>query len=159
MSGPEPAQVVQYEVEVSIGAAAAAVWHALTEETNAWWLPDFHMAGRDSVVRLEARAGGALVEASPDGSSLLWYQVQLCQPGDALHLFGFIGAAWGGPATSLLELTLTEGGGRTTLRVRDSLVGAVSAEGALQLQEGWQLLLTTGLAAYVERRGRVGGGS
>jgi len=35
-----------------IDAPRERVWQALVDETNAWWLPDFHMVGEGSVVTL-----------------------------------------------------------------------------------------------------------
>lgn len=50
-------RALQYELEVPIEAPPSAVLKALTEEIDAWWLPDFHMVGEGSVVSLEAAAG------------------------------------------------------------------------------------------------------
>ena len=141
-------RALKYELEVPIDAPADAVWSALTEETNAWWLPDFHMVGADSVVTLDCRAGGALVESLPDGGSLLWYTVHMVNPGKSLHLVGHLGSEFGGPATTLLALTLEDQGGRTLLKVTDALVGHVNEENADCLAEGWRQLFTEGLAAH-----------
>ena len=109
------------------------------------------MVGPDSVVRFEARAGGTLLESKTDGSSLLWYTVQMAMPNDSLHLVGHLGPDWGGPATSLLSLTLEERGDETVLRVRDALYGQVTDAGAAQQQDGWRQLFTDGLKAFVEK--------
>ncbi len=143
-------RALKYELEVVIDASRETVWRALTEETNAWWLPDFHMVGEGSVVRLEARAGGQLIEGREDGSSLLWYTVLMCTPAKALHFAGSIGPKWGGPATSLLELELEERRGGTALRILDALFGHVSEETAASLESGWRQLFTDGLKRYVE---------
>ena len=75
MSSETAPRILQYELEISMRAPRERVWGALTDEINAWWLPDFHVVGPESVVTLDARAGGGLVEALPDGGSLLWYTV------------------------------------------------------------------------------------
>ncbi len=118
-----PIQALQYELQIPIDAPQAEVWKALTEETNAWWLPDFHMVAADSVVSLQARAGGHLIESVADGGSLLWYTVQMCVPGKSLHLVGFMAPEWGGPATTMLELSLEETDTGTRLVLRDALFG------------------------------------
>jgi len=141
---------VRYELEIEIEASREAVWEALTEETDAWWLPDFHMVGAGSVVTLDARAGGALVEQREGGGSLLWYTVQMCTPGESLHLVGHVAPEWGGPATTMLKLTLEETNGGTVLRVQDALFGQVSDANARSLEEGWGQLFGQGLKPHVE---------
>lgn len=156
MSGPTTeTQAVRYELEIAIEAPRETVWRALTEETDAWWLPDFHMVGPGSVVTLDARAGGDLVERREDGGSLLWYTVQMCVPGESLHLVGHLAPAWGGPATTMLALVLEERSGATVLRVSDALFGNVSEASASSLQEGWTQLFGEGLKAHAEREARA----
>ncbi|MCB9897992.1 MAG: SRPBCC domain-containing protein [Planctomycetes bacterium] len=145
-----PATCRSYGLEVPIAAPRDTVWAALVDETDAWWLPDFHMVASDSVLRLDARAGGALVEHQDDGGSLLWYTVQLVRPGEALHLVGHVAPEWGGPATSMLALTLEARGDKTVLHVRDSLFGHVTDEQAESLRDGWIQLFTEGLRRHVE---------
>lgn len=146
-------RALKYELEVAIDATVDAVWEALVEETDAWWLPDFHMVGEGSVVTLEARAGGLLLEAQPDGGSLLWYTVVMCRPGQSLHLVGHIAPAWGGPATSMLELALSERDGQTLFTLRDALFGQVTPKHADTQREGWIELFTKGLKRHVEAAG------
>ena len=99
------AGVARYELEVEIQASPDAVWAALVQETNAWWLPDFHMVGAGSTVTLDARAGGGLIEARPDGAELLWCTVQWIDPGArTLLLVGHLAPDWGGPTTTFLKL-------------------------------------------------------
>ncbi len=146
-----PTGTLQYQLEVEIHASSDRVWKALTEETNAWWLSDFHMVGEGSVVSLDARAGGLLVESKPDGGSLLWYTVQMVMPGKSLHLVGHLAPEWGGPATTMLELVLEQQGDVTRLIVRDALFGRVNQDSAKSLEEGWTTLFSDGLRKYVER--------
>ncbi len=145
-----PVQVLKYELQIPINAPKAVVWRALTEETNAWWLPDFHMVGEDSVVCLQARAGGHLIESTADGGSLLWYTVHMCVPEQSLHLVGFMAPEWGGPATTMLELSLEETYTGTRLVVRDALFGHVTESTAKSLEEGWGKLFGEGLKAHAE---------
>ena len=70
-----------FELEIAIDAPRQRVWDALLKETNAWWLPDFHVAGADSVVALDPRPGGrGLTEDTPAGDCLQWYSVHMFQP-------------------------------------------------------------------------------
>lgn len=140
-----------YTLEISMQATRESVWTALTDEVNAWWLPDFHMVGPDSVVSFEGHAGGTLVERRADGGSLLWYTVQMAMPNEALHLVGHVGPDWGGPTTSMLSLTLETRGDETALIVRDALYGHFTQASAEAQEAGWRQLFTDGLKTYVER--------
>lgn len=145
-----PASVLRYELEIPISAPRAAVWEALTREIDAWWLPGFRMTGPDAVVSLDAEAGGVLIERRPNGASLLWYQVLMCEPGAALHMVGHIGPDWGGPAMSMLKLTLEDDAGGCILRVGDAIVGAAGGATADSLKAGWTELFSDGLKRYIE---------
>ncbi len=147
-------KALKYELEIEIEAPKEAVWKSLTEETNAWWLPDFHMVGEGSVVTFDARAGGELVERRADGGSLLWGTVHMCTPGESLHMVGHHFPQWGGPATSLLHFALEERGSSTVFRVIDGLFGHVAESHAQSLFEGWTQLFSEGLKPHAEASGR-----
>ena len=148
-----PTRAARYELEIPIQAPVEVVWKALTEDTNAWWLPDFHMVGEGSVVTLEARGGGQLIEIQAEGGSLLWYTVQCCKPGEVLHLVGHVAPDWGGPATTMLKLALEENDGGTRLRVSDALFGCIDDDSVQSLIDGWTQLFTEGLAKHAEALG------
>ena len=147
------ARCAQYEFSIEIEASRERVWRSLTDQIGTWWLPDFHMLGADSIVTLEPRAGGRLYEQSGD-QHLLWYTVIAIQNNESLDLVGYINAKYGGPATTMLNATLTEGlDGRTVLRISDSLYGRVSDGLVNSLNSGWQMLFSNGLKAFVESDG------
>lgn len=139
-----------YELEIPIDRARDRVWQALTGETNAWWLPDFHMVGEGSVIRFEAEAGGRLIERHENGKSLLWYTVLMCDPGVSVHLVGHTSPEWGGPNTSMIKFLLEDRDGGTMLRVTDAVFGHVTDKTAKSLEDGWRWLMTDGLKSYVE---------
>lgn len=143
-------RAAQYELEIEIDAPPERVWEALTAETNAWWLPDFHMAGEGSVVTLELEAGGALREDHPDGGSLLWYTVQSVVPGESIHLCGHTAPEWGGPATGMLRLAVEEREGGSALLVTDAMIGHVGDEQIESLRSGWIRLFSDGLKRHAE---------
>ena len=58
---------VQYELEIEIKAEQQVVWNAIIEETNAWWLPDFHMVDEASTVEFDIRPGGRGLIEHRDG--------------------------------------------------------------------------------------------
>jgi uncharacterized protein YndB with AHSA1/START domain len=75
-----PTRGVRYALEIGINASPVRVWRALTEEIDAWWLADFHVAGADSTMTLDATPGGHLIERAADGGGILWYTVCACRP-------------------------------------------------------------------------------
>lgn len=140
----------QYELSITIEASRERVWRGLTDQLSAWWLPDFHMLGTDSIVILEPNAGGRLYEQMGD-QHLLWYSVLAIQKNESLDLVGHINAKYGGPATTMLNLTLNSVSAKsTTLRISDSLYGRVSEDLVSSLNGGWQMLFSDGLKTFVE---------
>ena len=108
------------------------------------------MVGEGSVVTFDAAAGGQLLESKQDGGSLLWYTVSMCTPGESLHLVGHLAPAFGGPATTMLHLALSERDGATVLSVEDALFGHISDENVANLEAGWGQLFGDGLKRHVE---------
>ena len=140
----------QYAFSIVIEASRERVWRGLTDQIGTWWLPDFHMLGTDSIVTLEPRAGGRLFEQNGD-QHLLWYTVIAIQNNTSLDLVGYINPQYGGPATTMLNATLsTESANRTGLRISDSLYGRVSEGLVNSLSSGWQLLFSDGLKRHLE---------
>ena len=75
----------------------------------------------------------------------------MCVPEQSLHLVGFMAPEWGGPATTMLELSLEETDSGTVLVVRDALFGQVTESAAKSLEEGWGRLFGEGLKQHAQR--------
>jgi len=147
----EAANCATYELEVEIAAPPARVWEALLDETNAWWLPDFHMVGAGSVLTFDARAGGHLIERTEDGGSLLWFSVHMILPeARTIYLVGHVAPDWGGPAAAHLKLAVEAAGDGAVLRVTDAQFGHVDEKNLGSMKEGWTQLFTDGLKRFVE---------
>lgn len=153
MTGPiiSPAGVIQTEPELSIAASPDAVWKALIEDINQWWLPDFHVAGPDSTVILEPHVGGRFYEENADGSGVFGMSVVTIQPPERLIMTGTIAPPWGGPATSVfsVELAVAEGP-KTVVRASDYIYGKVDTKLHKSLSDGWKYLFEAGLKKHVE---------
>lgn len=147
------AACAQYELQVQIEAPPERVWRAIVEETNAWWLPDFHMVGENSTVEFDTSPGGrGLVEYTDDGGNLLWYSVHFFLPKEyKVYLVGHIAPDWGGPSTSNLRISVTEtDSGDSVVQISDAVHGNID-DGSLQsLESGWNQLFTDGLKSYIE---------
>ena len=148
-----PSACCQYELQIEIAASTDVVWRAIFEDTNAWWLPDFHVAGADSTITFDPTIGGrGLVEDNAAGDSLLWYSVQMYQPSARkVYLIGHIAPEWGGPATSSLKLAVEPKGDGSVLRISDARHGNVDEKHVQSYSDGWQQLFTDGLKQFVEQ--------
>ena len=143
----------QFDLEIEIAASCAKVWNAIFEETNTWWLPDFHVAGPNSTVTFDSQPGGrGIYEEAPDGTALQWFVVQMIVPREfKVYLVGNVAPEWGGPTTSNLKLALVEKGGGCVLRVSDARYGNIDEAHVESSKDGWKALFTDGLKAFVEK--------
>ena len=150
---PEPAEPIGWthvEVEVPVARPPEAVWKSLTEEIGAWWLDGFYGGADPKGFRLEAKLGGRMYEDWGDGNGLVWYTVMSLEPPKSLLLAGQITAAFGGPASTTVQITLEPDGDGTKVRLSDDLCGRVTDESAGKIEGGWRMLLTDGLKAHAE---------
>ena len=144
---------IEYQLEIEFNATADAVWNALLNDIQHWWLPDFHMVAADSQIELDVTAGGrGLVEYRSDGSFLQWYSVQCFLPAQhKLYLIGHLAPEFGGPSTTSMTLKL-EGleNDQCRLRVHDAHFGQVDGNTIDSLRSGWDQLFREGLKRHVE---------
>jgi uncharacterized protein YndB with AHSA1/START domain len=144
------ANCISYELSIELDASVTRVWKALTGELSRWWLPSYHMLGEGSLICLEARAGGRLYEEAGE-RQLLWYTVLAIEPLQSISMVGYMTPQFGGPATTMLTISLKPTGNGTSLTVSDALYGKVSAGSATSLHSGWTELFSDGLKVYVEK--------
>lgn len=140
----------QVELEIKINAPQKRVWLAIINDTGKWWLQDFHAIANSEVI-LEPKVGGRLYEKSKDGSEGLWYMVTGFYPERSIEFTGHLRPEFGGPATTLLKLALTEKNGVTKLQISDSVFGDVDENMHKNIDGGWRQLFEDGLKAYVEK--------
>ncbi|MEQ1829205.1 MAG: SRPBCC domain-containing protein [Pirellula sp.] len=133
-----------------MNAPVARVWKAITDQVSSWWLPAYHTLGDGSIITLEANAGGRLFEKNGT-KELLWYTVLAVEPERSITLAGYISPKYGGPATTMLELSVVSEGNQTRLDISDALFGTVSDGLARSLHSGWKELFTEGLKTFVEK--------
>jgi uncharacterized protein YndB with AHSA1/START domain len=143
-------KIIKYQFEVNIARAPGEVWPLMTEKIDAWWMNDFRALGEDSTVSLSPRTGGLLLEKSPGGGTLEWYKVQMCTPGAALYLVGYMAPDWGGPTISMLKLGLEEREQGSALIVSDALMGNVTESSAKSAASGWETLFGGGFKDYAQ---------
>ena len=127
--------------------AAAAVWRALVDRTEAWWPRDFY-TGPAKGFHIEARIGGRVFEDWGDGAGVIWYHVFGMKPEVSLDLQGAMGVPFG-PAMTLLHLELAVHDSGTLLQVSDSTLGR--GGGRDEKLEGWRQVFGDGLKTFVEQ--------
>jgi hypothetical protein len=142
--------VAQMELEIPIKPKPTRVWQALIEETSRWWHKDFYTSSAAKGFVIEPRLGGGVFEDWGDGSGQMWYTVIGINPPNFLMLEGLLSPAFGGPATTILQLDLQGTGKTTLLRLSDTIFGRVGDEKLTQTREGWMMLFDGGLRAHVE---------
>ncbi len=155
---PTPAMCCQYELEIAIDAPADRVWEAIFEETNYWWLPDFHVMGTGSTLTFDRQPGGrGLVEQTETGGALLWFHVHMLLPEQhTVYLFGHVAPEWGGPNTSSLKLAVESNGDGCVLKVTDARHGQLDQQHLESNEAGWLQLFTDGLKHHVETNAQPG---
>ncbi|WP_430416081.1 hypothetical protein [Parasphingorhabdus sp.] len=146
------AKIAKYQFEVPVKRSVEELWSVMIDEINGWWMHDFRALGEDSIISLNPETGGKLLETSPDGGSLEWYQVQMIVPKTSLYLVGYMAADWGGPTTSMLKLALEARGDDSVLIVSDALLGNVTENSTQSASDGWQMLFGDGLKKYAESK-------
>lgn len=141
--------VANVELAIDIAAAPRRVWKALFAEISDWWLKDFY-AGPATAFVFEAKLGGRLYEDWGDGNGLVWYTVTGIERNRSVLLQGWLTSAFGGPATTLLEIKLHAKGKSTHLELSDTVFGNVGESKRAQTEAGWRMLLVDGLKRHVE---------
>ena len=98
----------------------------------------------------EVKPGGRLYEDSGNGNGLVWYQVIALNAPNSITMSGFIAPPFGGPATSLLNVSFSpKDKSATVMEVTDSTFGCLEEATTL---EGWRLLFEDGFKAWIERK-------
>ena len=112
--------------ETLVPLPPAAVWAALTNWT-AWWDPAHSYSGKPGTLTLDARAGGALLETWPGGSTLHATVVNAMPP-TLLRLHGGFGPLQSLPVTAVLDFTLKAEGGATRLTMTYRVAGSATSK-------------------------------
>jgi uncharacterized protein YndB with AHSA1/START domain len=135
--------------ETVVRAPRAKAWSTFTTGIRSWW-PDGFATRPDARMVLEARVGGSLREEWKGGGGLRWFTVESVDPGRMLLLHGDIGAPFGGPARSHVEVTFVDAPGGTRVRLRDVVFAGATGELRAALDSGWKILLEDSFAAHFE---------
>jgi uncharacterized protein YndB with AHSA1/START domain len=149
-----PITSATHRLSLEITRPHAAVWKAFTGEIHSWWPKDFYATESPQRIVFEVKPGGRLYEDSGKGNGLVWYHVIAVDAPNSITMSGFIAPPFGGPATSLLNVTFSpKGKAATAMEVTDSTFGCLRDTSATE--DGWRLLFEGGFKAWIERRRKV----
>ena len=148
-----PITSATHRLSLEIAKTHGAVWKAFTADIHQWWPKDFYATESPQRIVFEVKPGGRLYEDSGKGNGLVWYHVIAVDAPNSITMSGFIAPPFGGPATSLLNITFSpKGKSGTAMEVTDSTFGCLGDTGATK--EGWRLLFEGGFKKWVEGRGQ-----
>ena len=137
-------------LDITFKAPLAKVWKALAEDIGLWWRKDFHTSPNTKEFILEARPGGKMYEDYGNGNGLVWADVIAVDAPHLLEMKGQLTPQFGGPAITFLKLALSEEDGVTTLKLSDTIMGAVSESTSKSLESGWKLIFGEAMKTFVE---------
>jgi uncharacterized protein YndB with AHSA1/START domain len=127
------------EETTHVAAAPQKVYDALIRPEK-WWNALHTYTGNSANLSLEAKAGGCLCEALPDGGSVMHATVVNARPGKALRLRGPLGPFQGEGVASAITFTLKPSNGGTDL-VLDNNVGGYVKGGFDKLPQAADAML------------------
>jgi len=144
--------VIDVKMDVRINASPAKVWQAIVRDASKWWPRDFYTGPKPKGFFFEPKLGGRVYESWSNGGGLVWYDVIGVDPEKSLLMRGQLTAKYGGPATTLLEITLAPAGKQTVLHLHDNVFGVIGAKMKDSLIAGWKLLMEDSLKKFVESK-------
>ncbi len=149
-----PAGVANVTIEIEIKAPIAKTWALMIRDIGRWWRKDFLICENSQGMTIEPKVGGLLREKMPgEGTGYAWGQIISFQPESHLAYTAQVVPPWGGPAQSVVQISLQAGASaeRTLLTLTDSLIGHLSDDLLSSLDDGWrQLYGEGGLKTHVE---------
>jgi DNA-binding transcriptional ArsR family regulator/uncharacterized protein YndB with AHSA1/START domain len=150
----DAARSIHVVQEVPILASPERVFQALTDGLGEWWGAPYLYDQNSTDIVLDARPGGLLREALPDGGGAIWATVVEVRPNKALELSGLIGMS--GAVAGLVRFEIEPAEGGCVLKLDHRAVGDIGEQTASNYHAGWGDLLGDRLKAFVENGERKG---
>jgi uncharacterized protein YndB with AHSA1/START domain len=141
-------------IDIEINATVTKTWSLMISDIGQWWRKDFLICENSQGMTIQPKVGGLLCEKTAgDDTGYAWGQIISFQPETHLAYVAQIVPPWGGPAQSVVQISLQPGESRdtTVLTLTDSLIGHVSDDLLSGLDDGWrQLYGEGGFKTHVE---------
>lgn len=144
---PQPLGSIDVVLDWTIAASVQKVWTVLCNDIDSWWPTHHRVIAPASRMTLNPVVGGALSELTDGGGGVEWYRVYAVDPRKSIDFTGQLASRYGGPATSLLNISLEPGAqdGTTVLKLTDSLFGRLAPDMLASTTSGWQDIIGGGL--------------
>ena len=147
----KPAQTMNIEIEVIIGAPVAHVFNALTRDIGKWWgAPYLVDEDRYRTIKLEPKLGGRMTEVWSATEGSVWGLVTELAKNKRIEISGAIGMA--GAVWCKLGYDLEVVGTGTRLKMIHQGQGEIDEDSAEGYKEGWQDLLGVRLKSFCEKK-------
>jgi uncharacterized protein YndB with AHSA1/START domain len=145
-------EIHEIVVEIGIDCPRENVWKIMIDRLSDWWPGDFLCLPGAKKIQFEPVAGGRLFETTPEGGHLLWANVLIIAPGEAIEMAGHVTPTFGGPSVTQWRMGLTDGeNGATKFRLSNSVIGHFSPESQAEVKGGLEYL-TGALKAFCEKK-------
>lgn len=143
------------KLNFTIQAKREVVWRGLTSDLGRWFPKDALAGPEGSLLRLELKPGGKMVEEWPDGGGLVWGEVTTIQPNTMLQMTGELFPDWGGPAYSFRTYKLSDDGESCRLEFEECSIGSLNESTLKSLEEGWVYLYGEQLRQWCEKQAKT----
>jgi DNA-binding transcriptional ArsR family regulator/uncharacterized protein YndB with AHSA1/START domain len=140
---------LQIEQEITIEAAPARVFEALTNEVSAWWGAPYLISEEAKTLTLEPKIGGRFYEDWGDGAGALWGLVTSFKQNEWIEVSGSIGMS--GVVSGVVSFELQTQGNGTIIKLSHRAMGEVNERLQAGYAGGWHDLLAVRLKAFVEQ--------
>ena len=140
--------ILQIEQEVTIKAAPARVFKALSAEIGEWW-PFRTKQEKKGKIILEPKVGGKFYETWGKGEGILWGMVVQIIEGQRLDLAGMIGMSR--LVHHFVSFSLEDKKGSTLVKLSHRGFGELSDKDRDGYGEGWKEILQKHLKDFVEK--------
>lgn len=143
------------EKETEISASREVVFHALIQDTSAWWGSPYLHSQTAKGIRFDAKNGGRLYEVWSEDEGAEWGRITVYRKNQKIEIEGRLGMR--GAVNGLLIISLEDSGANKTLvKVFHRAVGEVHHRLEQAYGIGWHDLFGIRLKAYVETGKKYG---
>lgn len=116
-------RAIKYAFDVDINAPKEKVWSLLNDDSSSWFPNTYHSSPDTKGYIMEPHVGGRFYEDYGNGNGKMMGFVIGYEAGHRVQLQGSVTPDMGGPATTLLSMTLEEDGDGCRLKIDDSMFG------------------------------------
>lgn len=133
-----------------VNKSITLAWEAYFTHLGHWWSKDMFTSPKTKRFVIEPKLGGLVYEDYGGSEGLVWGTVIGVDKPHSLLIKGTLSRQFGGPATTIEELSFEEIDGKTKVSYHLDFVGVVDDKTRNSLAEGWQMILNDLYKPYCE---------